>query len=267
MNTHTQGSSLLQLPKNIWWCVLSKFPVYDIFKENMTQSKLGNIIKDPKFRTWIMLMYKTNDYVYDIDIDQTFLQPQNTMSVRQCKFENDDDKGGCQHFVQVHWWGCGNNKLTFKGWNDTIDMNVYKDQYIPFQQKYDHLHQSIDEIESPPINQKLQKRFNSPIEQNNIKITDGVFRHNWDRHNLSGVVPAFDVSEQTKNIHNNIVLNDEGKPVNFPKPEKISSIDNTKFNLDYMKIKNDRMYLNNDYDNIQQFYDACKKDEWVYCGN
>lgn len=243
-------NSLIELPRDIWWVILSKFPVYDLFRETFP-NKLKTIVNSPKFRAWLMQLYKPCDDVYDIDINDSFLQPQNTFTIRNCNLRSNYDYCLNKNIVYCGFYDPYHTKQEHKQWNEDY-----------FQQNLDieslkGLKRCCDNSASPCFyhNEIFFKCLNlyrednvfekyrilTPIEMNNVISKKYPFEHNWNRHNISQIEPIFNITDKTKQLEQQLVLDSEGKPTNFPKPEKVK-VDKGKLMFDYARIRNDRKH-------------------------
>lgn len=234
------------LPKNIWWLILSKLSLSEIFSDNILNSQLSPLVKDSEFRMWLMMLHKSNDEVYDIDIDQSFLRPQNTMTVRECRFVSQDGKPiavaeKCGHFncscknkepIQVVWWGDGDYKSEHKEWwrqyQEQFPVTLWKptrwgygfDEMIGYGGVGAELH--YNELSKPPVSQKKSRIVTTPIEMNSVKNKSNAFCHpEWDKHNINLI--NFDVSDETQKLASQLVFDNSGKPINFPEPIEVEA--------------------------------------------
>lgn len=247
------ASFLRQLPTHMWWVILSKLPIEEIYKDNILKSEFGSIVKSSKFRFWLMQLHKPTNEVYDIDIDNSFLQPQNTMTLRQCEFDHAGRENNCifnncpsngDNAVQMVWYGNGGQKLEHKEWFDLVtqqrlgyglnerDMNDMK-QFEMF----------FDELKAVPLDTSKHSRLLTPIEMQNVQAKTHPFEHSWNLRDISRTDHLFDVSSETQKLAQNHVFDKYGSCVNFPKSEKILTINDADFHERLDSLWNERQTL------------------------
>lgn len=273
--------SLLDLPKQVWWLILSIFNRSDIFQDNFLKSELRKFINDPSFRGWLMQLYKISDDVYDIDIDSSFLQPLNTITIRKCKIDHTKSVWGmCSIYrckcnntepLQIGFWGFGGEKIKYDEWLQIIGRTDFSQRLnYKFRTDYDNTYKNIQlhqkELREIPLE---GERFTDVlIEGNNIRQNSHTFNHNWDRHDITDIDNHFNLSNQTRQAQINLRFDREDKPVNFPKPQKIKPLENLneltkKFiqdrNIIEYKVKDGRHYK--EFTNplsLKELYDTSK---------
>lgn len=217
-------NSLLDLSRDVWGIILSFLPIHEIFGETLLISSLRKIVISPSFRLMIMQQHKYTHDVYNISSETTHL-PAETHTPRFIQKRClccDKFSCWCEIYKQEEEKLLNNlphSKLYYQeGFNEEYSQDAYS------QQKNRHrrfTHFDIHDVRK-------------------IHLKETPFQHKeWKRHNISQITHIFNLSEETKHSENNLVYNKEGKPINFPKPNKIEP-HTQKLEIDYKNMIADR---------------------------
>lgn len=194
-------TSLLHLPKDILFVVLSKLGIVELFLGHYHEvPQLRKALHFPSFANYIEHS-KDPELQYTLDniaLDNTrFIHPSPHFGATQDEmleyYTNNPEKDIKYKFFTAR--GDIDNIDEMHEWNTHYNEGVYF-------QNTRKPHQTL-----------LDKRDCSPIE--------GILEHNFERHNTSNLNEDYcKVSDKTTNIEKSLILDDNQKPTNFPNPEQ-----------------------------------------------
>jgi hypothetical protein len=220
-------TNITDFPKEILWMIFKHIGRKDIFNSKIEDvcRKFKNIIQSTDFRTFLMNQFRTSNEVYNIDIAENHLRPQNTMRIRVF----DDDN--CNYFDTPYT----RNPRTYNFINGLFDYrHGFSKEHLKWlneheqyrnKQYNDIIEFSYDYPTCETYDQFVTasndgpRIYTTPIEKHDVHVKLNPFQHKWNKHNLVGIDHMFVVSDNMKNIK--ISLDSNGKPIQFPKPEKI----------------------------------------------